>query len=190
MRTAFAFAAALLATSALQARSPTVHNPPSGFDSEVTALSATQVAGLGTSEEIVRQYLKRIADIDDSGPRLNAVIATFPDAIEQARRLDAERRAGKVRGPLHGIPVLVKDNIEVAGPVPTTVRTPPRSATATSTRNHGLTRRDMSPLNHAAVRVTGRVVTVTQSAASTCAAQVPPVYLQRCHSPGCGEVGE
>ncbi|MEQ1552231.1 amidase [Sphingorhabdus sp.] len=120
MRTAFAFAAALLATSALQARSPTVHNPPSVFDSDVTALSSTQVAGLTTSEDIVRQYLKRIAEIDDNGPRLNAVIATFPDAIEQARKLDAERKAGKVRGPLHGIPVLVKDNIEVAGPVPTT----------------------------------------------------------------------
>lgn len=120
MRTAFAFAAALFASTIVQARSPAVHNLQSGFDSEVTALSATQVAGLGTSEEIVRQYLKRIADIDDSGPRLNAVIAIFPDAIEQARRLDAERKAGKVRGPLHGIPVLVKDNIEVAGPVPTT----------------------------------------------------------------------
>lgn len=120
MRTAFVFAAALCATTIVQAHSPTAHILKSGFDSEVTALSATQVAGLTTSEDIVHQYLKRITDIDDNGPHLNAVIATFPDAIEQARRLDAERKAGKVRGPLHGIPVLIKDNIEVAGSIPTT----------------------------------------------------------------------
>lgn len=68
----------------------------------------------------VRQSLGLIAEFDDGWPRLNAVIATFPDALEQATKLDAERKAGKIRGPLHGIPVLVKDNIEVAGPVPTT----------------------------------------------------------------------
>ncbi len=72
------------------------------------------------SEAIVSAYLKRIAAIDDSGPILNAVIATFPDALDQARAMDAEIRAGKYRGPMHGMPVLVKDNIEVAGPVPTT----------------------------------------------------------------------
>jgi amidase len=72
------------------------------------------------SEILTGQALESIAGIDDSGPRLNAVIAVMPDAIEQARKLDAEWKAGKIRGPLHGIPVLVKDNIEVAGPVPTT----------------------------------------------------------------------
>jgi len=91
--------------------------PPASFVDEAAAQQAT---GVRSSEAIVRHYLDRIAAIDDAGPRINAVIATFPDAIEQARRLDAERKAGKVRGPLHGIPVLVKDNIEVAGPVATT----------------------------------------------------------------------
>ncbi|MBN8841812.1 MAG: amidase [Sphingomonadales bacterium] len=69
---------------------------------------------------ITSVYLDRIARLDDNGPKLGAVIATFPDADVQARRLDAERAAGKTRGPLHGIPILIKDNVEVAGPLPTT----------------------------------------------------------------------
>lgn len=76
--------------------------------------------GALNSEAITAAYLSRIAAVDDSGPMLNAVIATFPDAMDQARAMDAEIKAGKYRGPLHGMPVLVKDNIEVAGPVPTT----------------------------------------------------------------------
>ena len=76
--------------------------------------------GALNSEAITAAYLERIAAIDDSGPMLNAVIATFPDALEQARALDAELKAGRYRGPMHGIPVLVKDNIEVAGPIATT----------------------------------------------------------------------
>jgi amidase len=76
--------------------------------------------GALNSEAITAAYLERIAAIDDSGPMLNAVIATFPDALDQARAMDAEIKAGKYRGPMHGMPVLVKDNIEVAGPIPTT----------------------------------------------------------------------
>lgn len=76
--------------------------------------------GALNSEAITAAYLDRITAIDDAGPMLNAVIATFPDALEQARAMDAELRSGKYRGPMHGIPVLVKDNIEVAGPIPTT----------------------------------------------------------------------
>lgn len=77
--------------------------------------------GALNSEAITAAYLERIAAIDDSGPMLNAVIATFPDALDQARAMDAELKVGKYRGPMHGMPVLVKDNIEVAGPIPTTV---------------------------------------------------------------------
>lgn len=73
-----------------------------------------------SSEAITAAYLERIRSLDDNGPKLNAVIAIFPDAMNEAWRLDQERRAGKVRGPLHGIPVLLKDNIEAKGPVPTT----------------------------------------------------------------------
>lgn len=73
-----------------------------------------------TSVAITQAYLDRIRLIDDAGSMLNAVLAVFPDVLDQARARDAERAAGKMRGPLHGIPVLIKDNIEVAGPIPTT----------------------------------------------------------------------
>jgi amidase len=75
------------------------------------------VAGTLTSRALTRAYLDRIAAIDDSGPLLNAVIDINPGALKDADARDAERRAGKARGPLHGIPILVKDNIDVAGMV-------------------------------------------------------------------------
>ena len=71
------------------------------------------------SRTLTRAYLDRIAALNRDGPKLRAVIATNPDALREAAQLDAERRAGKVRGPLHGIPVLLKDNID-ATPMPTT----------------------------------------------------------------------
>jgi amidase len=72
-----------------------------------------------TSEELVTRYLERIAFFDTGGAKLNSVRAIHPQALEQARALDAERAAGTVRGPLHGIPVLLKDNIGT-GDMPTT----------------------------------------------------------------------
>lgn len=87
---------------------------------DATTLQQEMTEGRINSELITAIYLDRILKLDDNGPKINAVIATFPDAMNEARRLDAERRAGKVRGPLHGIPVLLKDNVEAAGPVPTT----------------------------------------------------------------------
>lgn len=83
-------------------------------------LAAGIANGKYTSEAIVMAYLARIAAIDDSGPMLNAVIAAFPDALEQARARDAEIKAGTYRGPMHGIPILIKDNIEVKGALATT----------------------------------------------------------------------
>ena len=65
-----------------------------------------------TSREIVQQYLARIALYEH---RLNAIITVNPKALEEADRLDRERKAGKVRGPLHGIPIALKDNIDTAG---------------------------------------------------------------------------
>jgi amidase len=65
-------------------------------------------------------YLARIAAIDKAGPRLNAVIELNPDALRIADELDKERRAGKLRGPLHGIPVLLKDNIDTGDQLQTT----------------------------------------------------------------------
>jgi amidase len=86
----------------------------------IAQLQADMAAGKVTSEALVLAYLKRIEALDRSGPTLRSVIAVNPDAIAEARALDAERKAGHVRGPLHGVPVLVKDNIETADPVPTT----------------------------------------------------------------------
>jgi amidase len=74
-------------------------------------------AGTLTSRALTEAYLDRIARLDDAGPRLDAVIELNARALQDADDLDAERRAGKVRGPLHGIPVLLKDNIDVAGMV-------------------------------------------------------------------------
>ena len=72
------------------------------------------------SAQLTEYYLTRIAQLDDAGPALNAVTDTNPDALAQAKILDAERRAGKVRGPLHGLPVLLKANIATADQLPTT----------------------------------------------------------------------
>ena len=72
-----------------------------------------------TAEQIVRLYLARIEAYDKKGPAVNAFLHVNARAVEEARRLDAERRSGRVRGPLHGIPVLLKDNIDTAD-MPTT----------------------------------------------------------------------
>jgi len=76
--------------------------------------------GSVTSLQIVEALLRRIAEADCDGPGLHAVLATCPEGIEAAQQLDAERRQGRVRGPLHGIPALVKDNIDTAGSEGTT----------------------------------------------------------------------
>ena len=89
-------------------------------EQSIEQLQAMMTQGRGSSEDLVRAYLKRIAAMDRRGPTLRAVIALNPDAIAQARALDAERKRGTVRGPLHGIPILIKDNIETADNMPTT----------------------------------------------------------------------
>ena len=76
-------------------------------------------AGTLTLEQLVEGYLARIAAYDDAGPALNAVIALNPNAVARARELDAERRSGGPRSPLHGIPVVLKDNFDTAD-LPTT----------------------------------------------------------------------
>ncbi len=67
-----------------------------------------------TSRELVEKYLDRIDAIDRRGPKLNSIIEVNPDAERIARELDRERRDGHVRGPLHGIPILLKDNVDTA----------------------------------------------------------------------------
>jgi amidase len=79
---------------------------------DIQALQQKMADGSLTSRRITQWYLDRIAALDDAGPKLNAVIAVNPDALSSADALDAERRAGKLRGQLHGIPILLKDNID------------------------------------------------------------------------------
>ena len=84
-----------------------------GLDLQTATLAETQkalAAGRLTSAQLVDAYLSRIAAYDTAGPKLNAIRDLNPRAPELAAELDAERAAGKVRGPLHGIPVLLKDN--------------------------------------------------------------------------------
>jgi len=76
--------------------------------------------GKFTITEVVQEYLLRIEAIDKSGPKLNSIILTNPDALQIAEELDKEMAAGKIRGPLHGIPVILKDNIDTHDKMPTT----------------------------------------------------------------------
>jgi len=86
----------------------------------VSELQARMTKNSLTSRALTDAYLAHIAAIDASGPTLRSVIEVNPDARVIASRLDAERKAGKVRGPLHGIPVLIKDNIDSADKMQTT----------------------------------------------------------------------
>jgi len=76
----------------------------------IADLQAAMAKGELTSEKLTQTYLARIQAYDKQGPAINAIITLNPKALEIARALDAERKAGKVRGPLHGIPIVLKDN--------------------------------------------------------------------------------
>lgn len=86
----------------------------------IPEMQAKMDSGLLTSEQMVQLYLDRIKAIDEEGPQLNAVIEVNPDALEIARKMDAARAEGKVRGTMHGIPVMIKDNINTADKMMTT----------------------------------------------------------------------
>jgi len=94
--------------------------PPDFAEASIGELAAKMAAGELDSRRLTRWYLDRIAAIDDAGPTLNAVVEINPDALAIAESLDAERAAGKVRGPLHGIPVLLKDNVDTGDRMKTT----------------------------------------------------------------------
>ena len=79
-------------------------------DVSITDLQRALDNGEVTSVELVQGYLDRINAYDKQGPQLNSIVRINPEALNEAARLDEERRAGQLRGPLHGIPVLVKDN--------------------------------------------------------------------------------
>ena len=86
-------------------------------EATVASLQAAMVSGQTTAKKITQGYLARIAKIDKS---INSIIELNPDALTIAAEMDRERKAGKVRGPLHGIPVVIKDNIDTADKMKTT----------------------------------------------------------------------
>ncbi|MDG1827089.1 MAG: amidase [Henriciella sp.] len=93
---------------------------PSVLKLSLPELSAALADGTRTSEELTALYILRINRIDRKGPALQAVLAINPDALDQAKASDVRRAAGEPLGPLDGIPILLKDNIETRDPIPTT----------------------------------------------------------------------
>ena len=89
-------------------------------ETTIAQLQDGMKAGRLTARSVTQGYLDRIAALDRQGPTLRAVLETNPDALTIADGLDAERKRGKVRGPLHGIPVIVKDNIDTHDKMQTT----------------------------------------------------------------------
>ena len=111
--------ASLLATAAPK----TLPASPKEFELEeltITDLQTGMQSGRFTARSLVKKYLDRIDEIDKDGPKLNSVIEINPDAIAIAEALDRERKQKGARGPLHGIPILIKDNIDTADRMMTT----------------------------------------------------------------------
>ena len=103
-------AAAILASASVRAETD---SPPTNLnEATVVQLQAMMASGELSSVELTKYYLARIHALDENGPALNAVIELNPDALALAKTADKERKKGLVRGPLHGIPVLLKDNID------------------------------------------------------------------------------
>ena len=86
----------------------------------IAELQQKMIAGNQTAVSLTKMYLKRIKEIDKNGPKINAVIELNPDALKIAEAMDKERKAGRIRGQLHGIPVLIKDNINTGDSMMTT----------------------------------------------------------------------
>jgi Asp-tRNA(Asn)/Glu-tRNA(Gln) amidotransferase A subunit family amidase len=108
--------AGVMLTAAVSSAQPTPRVEVA--EATVADLQDAMQRGRATSVSITRAYLARIAAYDQAGPRLNAIIRVNPRALAEATQRDAERKAGKTRGPLHGIPVILKDNYDT-GDLPT-----------------------------------------------------------------------
>jgi len=116
---------ALVAASFACSREVGESRSPAPTEFELDELTVAQLqdamtSGRYTSRRLVELYLQRIAQIDAAGPRLRSIIEINPDALAIADALDAERKAKGSRGPLHGIPVLIKDNIDTGDKMLTT----------------------------------------------------------------------
>ncbi|HEY5564594.1 MAG TPA: amidase [Rhodothermia bacterium] len=126
-RTALTTAAAAASPMAFAAPADPRHGLPPTFsidfeldELEISDLAARMASGEESARSITEKYLARIEETNLRGPELRAVIETNPDALRIADELDAERTAGGPRGPLHGIPILLKDNIGTADRMTTT----------------------------------------------------------------------
>ena len=86
----------------------------------IAELQRKMTSGELTARQLAEMYLGRIAMVDEGENGINSIIELNPDALVIAESLDAERKEGKVRGPLHGIPVLIKDNIDTFDRMSTT----------------------------------------------------------------------
>ncbi len=91
-----------------------------GEQQDVTEIQKGYKNGDFSVKDVIQAYLNRINELDKNGPMLNSIIQLNPDAIKIAEQLDKEMSEGKIRGPLHGIPVLLKDNIDTHDKMPTT----------------------------------------------------------------------
>lgn len=117
------FVLLFLSTSCLQDRSQEQIPGPENFrflEYNINQIHDGYMNKSFTISEVVQAYIDRIVDVDQNGPGLNSVICINPDALSIAAQLDSEMLAGKIRGPLHGIPVLLKDNIDTHDKMPTT----------------------------------------------------------------------
>lgn len=89
-------------------------------EQNITQIQEGYKNGSFTIKEVTQAYIDRIEEIDKNGPGLNAIIQINPDALQIAEELDKEMKAGKIRGPMHGIPVILKDNIDTHDNMATT----------------------------------------------------------------------
>ena len=120
---AAALAPAASRAAAAPAPPPTTASSVAAFELDeltVADLQQRMASNQDTARSLCEKYMARIEALDKQGPTLRSVLEVNPDALEIAAALDAERAAGKVRGPLHGIPVLVKDNVGTADRMETT----------------------------------------------------------------------
>jgi amidase len=135
MRRWLAPLAALIVTLGAHVNAKTTKGAVDIVEASVAQLQEAMAAGRITSRALTAKYLARIKAVDKAGPRINSVIEVNPDALAIAAALDKERKERGPRGPLHGIPVLIKDNIATADRMQTTAGSlalvgvkPPRDA--------------------------------------------------------------
>ena len=118
--TLYSIAGILLCCCSVKEDSPKGFNDFDLLEFDISQIQSAYDSGSLSVEDVVQAYISRIEAIDQSGPGLNSVVSINPDALRIAKKLDEELRNGQSRGPLHGIPILLKDNIDTKDKMPTT----------------------------------------------------------------------